>query len=212
MSTPQNSLNIRSDLFDIESRPNGYTSYYWDIHHPLKNESWPVKDYEVTFQCHQAVLNEISTKPSNFGYGLGVALRNTFNSIHRAYKSLKSSLLENKGSCIPTDQASETRLNAMEECLDATKELSERLVTLERAEQAQYQCLVQSGSTPAQARRLQVNQQPNGYNSHETHFGSAWGAYYRDRGINNCLEETAARRDAAFAAERAENVHRQACN
>lgn len=198
-----------SDLFNMETRPEGYHSFIYDIHSP--SPSWPIKDYTVTFECHQAVLNEISSRPSNFGYGLGVALNKLFNKATESFKTVKTGIFGKSETCPIGDDKRETQLEELKECVEATETLRERLFSLEQTELAQYHCFVKSGHTPLEAREFQWRQQPQGYRPHSEHFLSVESSFYHDRGIRHCPKETAERREAAFSAEAAEHRQRKVC-
>jgi hypothetical protein len=211
MPNTNSSSLVKSDLFDYTVRPNGYPSYYYDVHSKATGQ-YPLINYDVSFECHQSVLNEISTKPSNFGYGLGVALRRALDFVANSFKSCRkhgNEMLESEG------EQAECDLAKIQECVDATDALVGRLNAVEQAQEEQYNCLRQRPMSEREAREIQWIQRPEAHpHLFNSHFNSVQNACYRERGglPGECHNEFVACREAGYEAEGLERAQVNACS
>lgn len=187
-----------SDFAYDGERTEAYPSYYMD--------NGRYHQHDVSPEDHQAVLNEIAARPSNFGYGLGHALR-------QAFEFIKDKLNANRpnGTCAAEDRSQEEALSRINDCVQATDNLQRSLNTVERAEETHFDCMVREGISPREARLIQQSQRPSGLQSYVSLFSSVYGGPYKVRGTEVCKTEALQSMKDVSKAEAAENHQRSVC-
>lgn len=215
-----------SDFSSSELRLHSYPSFYFGM---IINGVSAMHEYEVTPECHQAVLNEIAARPSNLGYGLGMAMRKMLDftsSILKGKKATESKLLvaqeqsavglqDSPEKCTSESLGAESTQRLLD-CVSTTEELRDALFALEEAEKAQYDCLLEQKLTEKSVRHIQWGQQAVGYRTHPQQWKEVGSHYRNRRGYESqkkaCQDKTDHLHEAAVQAESLETKQHRKCS